>query len=65
MFNRNILAQIAIQFAIVSMISNGQRFIPRDQSQIFKRLKDIFMLRTYILIIDKNKSNLDLIIKAT
>ena len=65
MLDRNILAQIAIQFAIVSMISNCQRFISRNQGQILKRLKDIFMLGTYVLIIDKNESNLDLIIKAS
>lgn len=65
MFYRNILAQIGIQLSIISMIANGQRFIPRYQTQIFKRLKNINSLHTNVLIVHKNQSNLDLIKKPT
>jgi len=63
MLNGYILTQITKQLAIITMISNGQWFISRNQSKILKRLKHIFMLRTYIFIMDKNQPNLDLIIE--
>ena len=63
MLNGYILTQITKQLAIISMISNGQWFISRNQSKILKRLKHIFMQWTYIFIMDKNQPNLNLIIE--
>ena len=65
MFNRNILAQIAIELSIISMVANGQRFISRYECQILKCLKYILMLRRNIFIIYKNQSDLNLIIEPS